>query len=140
MEKLEQKPSSNNTFRPGLRLSWIDVIVLAIGFGAGIWGAMTKFIPAMIGAYVICIFFLFCNVFRIRRSLELIWAGIFLILGSAQLHYSNLSWPIVFSIGLLVALILVAIEMRHPGYHGIFWQKINPALPEWWRQQRTNTA
>lgn len=63
----------------------MDIVVLVLGaavawfMGTVIWWA---------GAAVVCVvghFFLFCNVFRIARASELIWAGTFVVLSACTL-------------------------------------------------------
>ena len=49
-------------------------------------------------AFVVLHFFLFCNVLRMSRPLELIWAGIFAALAIAIISFNLLSWPAVFAI------------------------------------------
>ena len=80
-------------------------------------------------------FFLFCNLFRISRRLELIWTAIFLLLagGSTIGGFPSLLVTAAFSI--CVTIIVVAIELKKPSYHGVFWQQINPGLRAWWDSQ-----
>ena len=83
-------------------------------------------------AFVVLHFFLFCNVLRMSRPLELIWAGIFAALAVATVSQNLLSWPVVFAVSSVVTVIVAFIETRRPSYHGVGWQKLNPRLPEWW--------
>jgi hypothetical protein len=132
--KFVTRPSSTKLFRPGFRISVLDVFFL-VGlsflsltvwlFDAGL--ALLIFLPA--GA-----FFLFCNVFRIRRVPELLWTLAYLPLAAwAYLSEIGLSAPILLLVGWAAA--LIGNDVRHPGYHGVFWKQWNPTLPEWFDQQ-----
>jgi hypothetical protein len=120
-------------FQPGFRLSALDVVVLVIG---GIASGYAMTVDRWFGiaiAFVVLHFFLFCNVLRMSRPLELIWAGIFAALAVATISQNLLSWPVVFAVSSVVTVIVAFIEMRRPSYHGVGWQKLNPRLPEWWQ-------
>lgn len=126
-------------FRPGFRLSVFDFVFLALGALAAYFAFRLRSLPATIPAYVILTFFLYCNVFRIRRIAELIWAGAFTLLALASFYCGQPTWPIVFASGIALTIILIAREMRHPSYHGILWRSVNPQLPTWWDQQHSTT-
>jgi hypothetical protein len=129
------KTKRHHVFRPGFRVNTFDFVFLLLGAVAASFGFSLKSLPAMIPAYVIFTFFLYCNVFRIRRSLELIWASAFTLSALSSFYFEQPSWPIVFGAGLALTIILIAIEMRHPSYHGIFWKFVNPNLPTWWNKK-----
>ncbi len=119
-------------FQPGFRLSPLDVIVLILG---GIASAYAMTIDRWFGsaiAFVVLHFFIFCNVLRMSRPLELLWAIIFVALGVASICVNLLSWSAVFAASAIVTVIVVVVEARGPAYHGVGWQKLNPRLPEWW--------
>jgi hypothetical protein len=80
-------------------------------------------------------FFLFCNVFRVSRALELAWSGVFTVLAAATLASGYPGWYFTAAISLAMTVAVVALEMRKPSYHGIFWQRVNPRLPEWWNEK-----
>jgi hypothetical protein len=119
-------------FQPGFRLSFIDVVVLVIGAtaSAALWNAVWWI--GFIVAFVVAHFFLFCNVFRIARPLELAWAGVFIALVYGTIAFSVPGWPAAIAGSLAVTVAVIALEMRKLSYHGVLWQRINPALPEWW--------
>jgi hypothetical protein len=121
-------------FRPGFRLNVLDCILIGAGAIAAYFAITLKSLPATIPAYVIFTFFLYCNVFRIRRTPEFIWAGVFTILALTSFYFGQPSWLVVFAVGVALSMILIAIAMRHPSYHGIFWRSLNPRLPAWWDQ------
>ena len=36
---------------------------------------------------------------------------------------------------ILLAVVLIAREMKRPSYHGVGWRNINPDLPKWWKSR-----
>ena len=64
-------------FAPGFRLSMLDVVVLAVGMMATIGLATVVWWWGFVIAFVLEVIFLFCNVIRMSRPLELTWAGTF---------------------------------------------------------------
>jgi hypothetical protein len=82
-------------------------------------------------AAVVGHFFLFCNVFRIRRSLELWWAAIFVINAGWWLFHDQTGWLPTMGYQAPVTLIVIIIEMCSPWYHGIGAQRINRRLDEY---------
>lgn len=119
-------------FSPGFRLSTIDFLVLLVATAVSVeMGIMHDWIGGVI-AFVVCHFFLFCNIFRISRPLELVWAGVFLVLAVCSVLFARPGWIATYGLSLVITVIVVAIEMRKPSYHGIWWQRINPGLREWW--------
>jgi hypothetical protein len=107
------------------------VIILVVGaVAAVVVGRSDWLLGANIG-FVVFHFFLFCNVFRISRTLELTWAAAFLCL-AAGLFGEAISLVVAVSLSLLCTLIVIAIETTKPSYHGIWWRRINPGLPNWW--------
>jgi hypothetical protein len=106
--------------RPGFRFSVVDGLFLAL-CAAGILllrGSMGTFV--WIIAAAAGHFFLFCNVFRVRRSYELIWTAVFLanVLGWAWAE--RFSWTAVLAVQIPVTLLVIVLEIRSPRYHGIF--------------------
>ncbi|MBI5818171.1 MAG: hypothetical protein HZA88_04225 [Verrucomicrobia bacterium] len=71
-------------------------------------------------------FFLFCNVFRIDRRHELIWAALFIVNVGVWVWFDHLSWAGVLFCQLPVTAGLVVANMRAPGYHGVFADRLNP--------------
>ncbi|HZZ43817.1 MAG TPA: hypothetical protein VFE58_12840 [Tepidisphaeraceae bacterium] len=125
-------------FSPGFRLSRLDIAVLLIGTCAS--SVVALFLDRWIAlaiAFVIAHFFLFCNILRMSRPLELIWAFSFAALATAATA-SFLTWPVAFTCSAIITLILATIESRRPSYHGIAWQRLNPHLPEWWQSHHSS--
>ena len=87
---------------------------------------------AFVVAFVMVHFFLFCNVFRISRSLELAWGTLFTALAIATVISGHPGWIVTSAAALAATVSVVVLEMRKPSYHGIFWQHLNPRLREWW--------
>jgi hypothetical protein len=79
-------------------------------------------------------FFLFCNVFRIRRGPELIWAGLFLVNTCLWWSFVDFGWLGVLAVQTPITAILIALEMRSPSYHGILARRINPRLDDYLRR------
>ena len=121
-----------SAFAPGFRLSIVDVFVLVGGTMGPIVLSMYGWWWGFILAFVLAHFFLFCNIARIARPLELIWAGVFISLAAATIAFERPCWLVTALVSLLVTVVVAVVEMRKPSYHGVGWQWINPGLPEWW--------
>lgn len=126
-------PNQAPRFSPGFRFSPFDGAVLLVGFAASLGLAMLDPWVALATAFVIIHFFLFCNVFRISRPPELVWAALFAALVLCSLLFDAITWPHVFAVSGFATSITLPIEIRRPSYHGVFWRRVNPALPDWWR-------
>jgi hypothetical protein len=130
-------PMPHPEFSPGVRFSAFDALLLAAGaFGAWFVGSQTWWLGFVI-AFVVGHFFLFCDVFRISRGLELIWAAVFLTLTGLTLASGQPTWTTTAVLSLASTAILIGIELRKPSYHGIGWSRINPGLPRWWESQQS---
>jgi hypothetical protein len=123
-------------FAPGFRLSWRDAIVLAIGSAAALALASVVWWWGFVVAFVLGHFFLFCNVIRMARALELAWTAVFVVLASASILTGLPGWRVTAAGSLLTTAVLVAVQMRRPSYHGLGWERINPGLPAWWETHR----
>ncbi|HEX8371729.1 MAG TPA: hypothetical protein VF585_03040 [Chthoniobacterales bacterium] len=119
-------------FKPGFRLSILDAAILAAGVAVACVGPRDL---AIVATSAVFHFFLFCNVFRIRRVPELVWAGIFVILSSATIATGWPTWGITLAVSSGIAALIIWRELKIPSYHGLLWQKFNPALTEWWKQK-----
>lgn len=128
------------TFAPGFRLSRTDVITLFVG---GVGGAACMLIDANLAVgvwFVVAHFFAFCNVLRMRRWLELTWAGAFVLLVLASVQFDLLAWPVAFGGSLAVTLVCTTIELRSPSYHGAGWRALNPGLVDWWQANQKKSS
>ena len=95
---------------------------------------------ALVVLFTLAHFFLFCNVLRMSRPLELVWATLFVLLAASTILTGFPPWIYTFSVMLLVTAILSVIQVRRPSYHGVFWRRLNPELPQWWAAVRQNKA
>jgi len=121
-------------FAPGFRLSALDVIILNVGMVVVFALATIVGWGALVVGFVLGHFFLFCNVVRMSRALELTWAAVFAALAAATLALDAPGWPVTLSVSLIATAALVGLEMRKPSYHGAGWKRINPGLPAWWKE------
>ena len=85
-------------------------------------------------AFVVAHFFLFCNLVRLARTLELIWAAVFLLLATGTIAFDTHGWLMTYAVSSAMTMILIAIETCKPSYHGVGWRQINPDLPRWWQE------
>ncbi len=119
-------------FKPGFRVSWLDKLVLGLGTIIVILVVFEIPILAVVLAFVISHFFLFCNIVRMDRPLELIWAAIFLASCISTILTTFPGWIMSFGVALIATIILMLLQIRKASYHGVFWEHINPDLPKWW--------
>ncbi len=123
-------------FHPGFRISKLDVIVLLAG---GICFILLHPIHHKLSwavLFTLAHFFLFCNVLRMRRRYELIWAALFVVLAAPSLAADVPAWAVMIVIMLAVTAVLVFLQLRHPSYHGVCWRRLNPGLPQWWADRQ----
>ncbi|MCI5123740.1 MAG: hypothetical protein D3925_04515 [Candidatus Electrothrix sp. AR5] len=126
-------------FRPGFRLSVSDVIILLIGTIGSILLHSMENPLGLVVLFTLAHFFLFCNVLRMCRRFELIWAALFLFLSVNTILFSLPDWLGTVLIMLGITAVLTVLQVRQPSYHGIFWRQINPKLPQWWAKQQTGS-
>lgn len=115
----------------GFRLSAVDAVVLAAAAPLTwlLWrplGGMALAVPFAVGH-----FFLFCNVFRIHRAKELVWAAVALANISAWTIADALWWPGVLAVQTPLTALLIVREIRGPWYHGIRADRWNPRLEDY---------
>jgi hypothetical protein len=131
---------SQPSFRPGFQFSTLDFVVLCLGaVGAYLLGTVMWWAGAAV-VFVVLHFFLFCNVFRITRASELIWAATFLLLSPLTLLTNLPGWPMFFIACVCLSTFLIWRETKQKHYHGICWQRWNPGLPEWWEDNDRRSA
>ncbi len=123
-----------NKFNPGFRLSLLDVIVLILGCVLAYYLREINVNMSCIVLFVVGHFFYFCNVVRMSRIPELIWASCFVLLCGVSQYYHAVTIDKIFVFSLVITVILTYKEMRKPFYHGIFWSKINPNLEDWFHK------
>jgi len=122
-------------FQPGFRFSAFDlfVIVVAASSAYGFWDRWTLISQAIL--FVVTQFFVFCNVVRLSRAMELLWAVVLLGLGAI---YSLLGTPsplMIAVLGVSLSVKLISLEVRRPSYHGVCWRRLNPNLHQWFIAQ-----
>ena len=110
---------------PGFRFSKTDAVAIsvAIAFTALLWPAISQL--ALLFPIVLAHFFLFCNVFRIHRTSELVWAGAFVTNVAAWTLAGHFSWPAILLTQTPLTLFLIALAIRSPRYHGIGYAILN---------------
>jgi hypothetical protein len=125
------------SFQPGMRFSGGDVGTFILA-GAFAWWAIGRngVWLAWVTAFVVGNFFLFCNVFRVARSLELVWTIVFVLLAGARLQKDVFEWSTIYMLSGALTIALIVVEMRKPSYHGMGWRTLNPGLREWWLKNK----
>ena len=115
----------------GFRLSLADVAILAVGSSLSAVGWAFVGDAALLVAFVVLHFFLFCNVFRIRRGAELVWAGVFIV-DCAIWGLSCESFVAAACVSQLVVTgLVICREVMSPRYHGILASRLNPRLRDY---------
>lgn len=109
----------------------MDAIVLLVGMALSGWLARQEFPLGWVVPVAVGHFFLFCNVFLVRRRLELVWAAVFVANVAAHVAFDAFDpWrPLLWQAP--VTLAVIAWQMRSPWYHGIFARRINPRLADY---------
>ncbi len=128
---MQNRVNPNLLFAPGFRLLKHDRWVLGMGGVATLAIFETSSLLSLGFFMATFHFFLFCNVFRIKRVPELIWSSVFL--GSVY-YYSRgyLELLMMFAICEGVAVVLIIASVLREDYHGIMWKTFNPQLEKWW--------
>ena len=129
-----------SAFAPGFCLSFVDGFVLLGGVAGIVILSMFVWWWGFVLGFVLGHFFLFCNVVRMARPLELFWSGVFVALAGATIVLETPCWLVTALLSLVVTGIVVAVEMRKPSYHGVGWKWINPGLPAWWESRMAERA
>ncbi len=114
----------------GVRFSAQDLLLL-VGCGLITW-ALWPLVgdKALLFPIVIAHFFLFCNIFRVRRKIEYAWAIFFV--ANVLIFYiiKRFNWLFILLAQTPLTLALIVVEMSSPFYHGIGWRYLNPGFPE----------
>ena len=114
---------------PGFRFWWTDAVVL--GVGAAVAALVWRPAPEAVWPipFALLHFFLFCNVFRVRRSYELAWTGVLLLNVGGWALADRLGWAPILLAQTPVTLAVLILEMRSDRYHGIFHARLQRARP-----------
>ncbi|HLP78179.1 MAG TPA: hypothetical protein VK327_14830 [Candidatus Paceibacterota bacterium] len=123
--------SNRKTRTWGFRFSLMDAVAIGVFMSAA--GVLWHLNSPLWWMLLIAAghFFLFCNVFRIVRRRELIWAGLFILNVGIWAWFDHLTWPCVLLCQLPITAALIVADMRAPGYHGIFASRLNPRLNDY---------
>jgi len=115
----------------GFRFSLTDALAIVVFLSAA--GVLRGWNNPLWWVLVIAAghFFFFCNVFRILRRRELIWAGLFILNIGAWAWLDHLTWPLVLLCQLPITAAVVAADMCAPSYHGVLASRLNPRLNDY---------
>jgi hypothetical protein len=107
----------------GFRFAATDAVILVAAAVACtlLWPLPGR--PAVPVAFVVAHFFVFCNVVRLRRGYELIWAGAFVACVLALILLDRLGWSTVMVCVTPITVALVVAEVRSPRYHGVLCRR-----------------
>lgn len=131
----------------GFRLSLIDCLVIILAFFITFFLSQLSSLSLLdhnshlvfhyFILFVVGNFFLFCNVFRIRTKLELIWIIFsFLNLIVFIFIFNHLG---CFLLGqLLLSMAVIGYEMTTEHYHGVFAYKINQNIDKYLQKATLN--
>jgi hypothetical protein len=122
-------------FRPGFRISATDIAVLSAGGVCMVLAGQAEWWMGLVIGFAVGHFFLFCNVFRVARPLELWWAALFVGLSGGTITLGTPGWPGTIATTVCATILVIGMQMRKPSYHGVGWQRINPELRQWWEAQ-----
>jgi hypothetical protein len=115
----------------GFRFSLTDAVAMGVFLSAavGLWrlGSPLWWLLLLAAGH----FFLFCNVFRIVRRRELIWAGLFVLNVGVWAWLDRLTWPGVLLCQLPITVGIIIADMRTAGYHGVLAKRLNPRLNDY---------
>jgi hypothetical protein len=120
---------AKQTFAPGFRLSLLDAIILVIGVAAALVLSTIVWWWGFVVGFVLGHFFLFCNMVRMARPLELIWSAEFVALAVATVATDVPGWFMTTTISLIVTVIVVAIEVRKPRIMALAGGESIPGCP-----------
>ncbi len=121
-------------FRPGFRMAPTDAAVLIAGAVGAALAARVELAFGVALLLPVAMFFVFCNVVRMVRRLELVWAFAYAAGCVARSQWGWPTWPWLVVGSLVLALLLVGVQLRRADYHGVAWQRFNPSLPAWWAE------
>ncbi len=110
--KLKHHPSH------GFRFSATDAVAILVCIAATTWGLSAIGPIAWCFPFVLGHFFLFCNVFRVPRKPELVWAASFIMIATTCLIIDQPIWCSMIAV-LPVTIGVMVYAIRLPTYHGI---------------------
>jgi hypothetical protein len=118
-------PRWNRQPPAGFRFSLADLAAIAV-CALATW-AMWPLLDTMAAAFPIVLghFFLFCNIFRVPRLLELLWGAVFLINFAARLSLGRFAWSAVLWTQLPFTLVVILTAIFQKDYHGIGYKLVS---------------
>jgi len=125
-------------FKPGFRISKVDITIIILGIVGALIASRFVLYLGLIVIYVVGHFLLYCNVFRVSRPPELIWAFLFVMLSGLTILLGKPGWTVTVVCSILSTIVILLIEIRRPSYHGILWERLNPNLKNWWAENVAN--
>ena len=122
-------------FKPGFRLSELDVgFMLAVFVLSPLLGRFIEQL-GIAALFAVFHFFLFCNVLRAGRLLELLWSAAFVSLWSCSYFLGVPAWLHTYALAFAATVAVTVVQVLLPSYHGAFWAVLNPRLPQWWEDR-----
>lgn len=104
----------------GFRFSAVDAAIIVASVAAT-WLLLPRIgVYAWIPIVGFGHFFLFCNVFRLRRRSELIWAAVFVVNFGAWAATGRFAWSSVLLFQTPVTVAAIVVQIRSPRYCGVF--------------------
>lgn len=122
-------------FKPGFRFSVLDTVILAVASCLAFFLHSYGLVYSILVGFIVLHFFLLCNIVRMSRIPELIWATFFICAFYLHLKLSAISLVRALVACMLLTFILVFLEFRKPSYHGVLWSRLNPKLSEWFSEK-----
>ena len=102
----------------GFWFSLSDGLAIAVCIATTAWGLRKLGEVAWLFPFVLGHFFLFCNIFRVPRKPELVWAGAFVVLAAGCLIADASVLHSLWLVLPITAAVLIY-SIRLPTYHGI---------------------
>lgn len=122
-------------FKPGFRLSEIDVGVIILGLVVSpLLGKLFNQL-GVATLFTVFHFFLFCNVLRMHRAFELAWAASFVGLWLCSHIFGVPTWSQTYLLAFGLTVAATIAQLLLPSYHGVCWNVLNPKLPQWWEER-----
>lgn len=116
-----KKLSFNQNETCGFRLSLRDVVFIALILVAAvvIYVVTEMLVVALIPVHLCAVFFLFCNVFRVRTRQELVWVVTYLASAVVAIFYDLPFWSVVLSVTMPVLIGVTIWAVMTGGYRGV---------------------
>jgi hypothetical protein len=109
----------------GFRCSKTDLLVLAATAAASVWFVSVDRSLGWLPLVALAHFFLFCNVFRVRRSYELVWAAAFVVNVACWSWTGPRIWWNVLLVQTPLTVALIGAEVASSRYHGWGFRRVH---------------